>query len=154
MFRDFLNGLLGVGGSEYPQAPPHDEDAIRIATCVLLLETATEDGEFDVTERRHIADILSDRFELSAEEVTALIGKTREARKQAVDLWEFTNHLNQNLSREDKEQVLSGVWKVVYADGTLERAEDRLAHKFGKLLRVRHDEVIEIKVAVRKEMQA
>lgn len=154
MFRDFLDGLLGGGASEDTQPPPHDEDAIRIATCVLLLETAIEDGEFDETERRHIADILTERFKLSVEEVAALIAKTREMRKQAVDLWEFTNRLNQNLSREEKREVLGGVWKVVYADGTLERAEDRLAHKFGKLLRFRHDEVIEVKLAVRKEMQA
>ncbi len=149
MVLDFIRSLLQDGPAG--TAPEAKDDPVQIATCVLLLEVAIEDGEFDATEREHIENILQTRFDLSETDVDRLISRTREARSQAVDLWRFTNDLNQKLKRDEKMQIMQSVWQVIYADGHLHLAEDRLAHKFGKLLRLSHDELIETKLAAKKE---
>jgi len=38
------------------------------------------------------------------------------------------------------------VWKLVYADGILDKHEDYLAHKLAKLLRLSHRELIDAKL--------
>jgi len=122
---------------------------IRIATCALLLEMSNIDGEFSALERENIISILKRDFDLSDEHATTLLEASSEELKGSIDIWQFTNLINQNYSIEEKIRVVEMVWDVVYADGKLDKHEDYLVHKLATLLRLTHKQLIEAKLKVK-----
>ena len=125
---------------------PHDT---RIATCALFLEMSHIDGEFSVMEREKIIAILKRKFDLSDEHATALLTASKKELKRSVDLWQFTNLINQNYTIEEKIRVVEMVWDIVYADGKLDKHEDYLVHKLATLLRLTHKQLIEAKLKMK-----
>ncbi|MDH3216559.1 MAG: TerB family tellurite resistance protein [Candidatus Krumholzibacteria bacterium] len=124
---------------------------VRVATCALFVEMANIDGEFSAVEGDHILSLLRDRFGLAedhAAEVSRLAGEELEG---SVDLWRFTNLINQHYSKEEKIQVVELMWRLVYADGHLSEHENYLVHKLAKMLRLQHRELIDAKLAVLQE---
>ena len=131
-----------AGGSE------HD---IRVATCALFVEMANIDNEFGATERNHIVSMLTGEYGLSDDYADELTGLAREELDGSIDLWRFTNLINQNYSKEEKTQIIELIWRLVYADGHLSEHENYLIHKLGKMLRFTHRELIEAKLVVLHE---
>jgi len=128
---------------------PHD---IRVATCALLLEMSNIDDEFSALERKSIISILKRNFDLSDEHATTLLEASNKELKGSIDIWQFTNLINQNYSIEEKIRVVEMVWNVVYADGKLDKHEDYLVHKLAHLLRLTHKQLIEAKMKVKKSV--
>ena len=130
---------------EQKREKPHD---IRIATCALLLEMAHIDDEFSGSEQENIILILKRDYQLSDEYSTELIQATEEELKGSIDVWQFTNLINQNYSTQEKNQIIEMVWKIAYADGRLDKHEDYLVHKLAKLLRLTHKQLIDAKLKI------
>jgi len=128
---------------------PHD---IRVATCALLLEMSNIDDEFSALERKSIISILKRNFDLSDEHATTLLEASNKELKGSIDIWQFTNLINQNYSIEEKIRVVEIVWNVVYADGKLDKHEDYLVHKLANLLRLTHKQLIDAKMKVKKSV--
>ncbi len=126
------------------------EKKIQTATCALFLEIANSDEHFSEEERSTIIKILKNEFSLSEDEVRALMKKTEHRLDDSIDLWQFTNLINQNFSDEDKIKVLENLWKIIYTDEKLDAHEDYLAHKIANLLRLPHKTLIETKLKVKK----
>ena len=124
-------------------------ERIRVATCALLLEVANSDDEFSESEREHIVRILTKDFQLSHEDAQELMQLSERERKESIDLWQFTNQINEHYSLNEKIKIIEMVWKVIYADGKLDKYEDHLAHKLSRLLRLTHDQLIEAKLKVK-----
>lgn len=131
--------------TRHPERP--GTDPVHVATMVLLIEAAmAEDDRLDGKEFEHLCGVASNRFGLDAEDVSALIEEARTAQRDGNDLWQFTNELNQGLSRDEKRQVMEDLWDVFYLDGRLGGHEDHLAHKVAELLRITHREMIQAKL--------
>ena len=130
-----------------PGNTPHD---IRIATCAILLEMAKIDGEFSESEREDIFSIIKKRFDLSDDHILELITVSEEELKGSIDLWKFTNLINQNYSIDEKLQIIEIIWQVTYSDGKLDQHEDYLIHKLANLLRLSHKQLIDMKLKVLK----
>jgi len=122
----------------------------RIAACAILLEMAFIDGEFSEPERVKITSLLQKEFHVPEDEVAELLKKSQEELNNSVDLWSFTNQINQRFSHAEKLRVVEMIWKMVYADGVLEQHEDYLVHKLSTLLRVPHKDMINIKIEARE----
>ena len=127
---------------------------IQIATCVLLLEVAKSDDEFISIEKTTISAVLKKKFEISHEAAEELIEIAKGKREESIDLWEFTNLINENYSREKKIMVVEATWRVIYADRKLDKYEDHFVHKLARLLRLEHNEMIEAKLRVLDEMRS
>jgi len=121
---------------------------VRIATCALFLEMARIDGEFSDTERDHIIQVLKKDYALADAYIEELLEASEEELKGSIDLWQFTNLINQNYTLEEKIQVIEMTWRLAYADGNLDKHEDYLAHKLANLLRLNHKQLIEAKLRV------
>jgi uncharacterized tellurite resistance protein B-like protein len=119
---------------------------IQVATAVMLLEVANADEEFSDTEKESIVEILKDNFDLSNEEVQELISVSDEERKGSVDLWHFANIINENYSDQEKYSIMENIWKVICADGRLDKYEDHIVHKLTKILHIPHSRMIEAKL--------
>ncbi len=141
MFGRLIEMLSGK-----PEEQPDTGELVPLAVCVLLLEAAGADEEFAPVERAHILDILRERFSLSPEEAEQLMALASERRAESVDLWKFTNTLNEQCDNEEKIAVVREVWRVVLADGVLDGHEDYLVHKMGKLLNLTHPQLIGAKL--------
>lgn len=123
---------------------------IQIATCAILLEIANSDEEFSDIEKENIISILKKDFQLSDESADKLIEISDKEREKSTDMWHFTHLINKNYSIEDKINVIETVWKVIYADGKLDKHEDYLVHKLSNLLRLTHRQLIDAKIKCKK----
>jgi len=121
---------------------------IRIAAAALFLELASIDNEFSEEERQRILSILQSEYDLSKDDALAMAEEARSQLAGSVDLWRFTNAINEGFSDAEKAHVVELLWEIVYADGTVDAHEDYLMHKLGKLLRMPHRQLIAAKLQV------
>ena len=142
--RFFNKTETGIADASEPTAG-HD---VRIAACALFLEMARIDGSFSEEETEKILSILKEQYDLSGENAEALIQSAEQELNESVDLWQFARLINENYSTEEKMEIITMLWKIVYVDGKLDKYEDYLMHKLEQLLRISHRQLIEAKLAV------
>jgi uncharacterized tellurite resistance protein B-like protein len=145
LIRRFFEKGQGAGPADQGNTESRD---VRVAVCALFLEMANIDGEFSASERDHVISLLKRQYGLSDEHVAELMAASQKGLKDSIDLWQFTNLINQNYSRDEKIQIIKMVWQIVYTDGRLDEHEDYLVHKLAKLLRLTHKDLIDTKLKV------
>ena len=150
---DFLKRIFETNTEERSsQTNEVQEQDIRIATCALFLEMANIDGEFSKSERESIISILKEEYDLSEEYAVELTENANEQLKDSIDLWHFTNLINENYSEEERIRVVELLWKLMYADGKVDQHEDYLVHKLASLLRLSHKKLIKAKLRVLEDL--
>ena len=127
-----------------------DQDHLQVATCALLLEVAHADDDYSDQEAAAIAKMVGARFGLDEEKTSELLHVADEERRKSGDLYQFARLINENFTRGRKLAILELLWQVVYKDGVLETREDALMHKMGTLLGVRHEELMALKLKVKR----
>ena len=146
---DFLKRIFETKTEERSsQTNEVKEQDIRIATCALFLEMVNIDGEFSDAERESIMSILKEEYDLSEEHALELSETANKELQGSIDLWRFTNLINENYSEEEKIRVVELLWKLLYADGKVDEHEDYLVRKLASLLRLSHKKLIEAKLRV------
>ena len=151
MFNFIRQTLLNSKGQI--DSGPDREEKTRIAASVILLEAAHADHECTDDELDHVIETLSSDFDLSRNHVEDLLELAHRKRSQAVDLFEFTNHINNEFSLGEKRAVLEAAWRIIFIDGKLEKHEDHFVRKLTHLLRLSHKEMIEAKLKAREQIQ-
>ena len=146
--RTLINKDRGLTGE-----PAGKEEKTRVAASVILLEAAHVDNECTDEELEHVIETLRSDFKLSQEHAEELVELARHERRNAVDLFEFTSHINNEFSKEEKRAVLQAVWRIIHIDGQLEKHEVHFARKVTHLLRLTPDDMIAAKLQARKELQ-
>ena len=148
---NLINKILGVKDkTDTEKSDADDEIKIEIAACVVLVEVAESDSECTEDEIGHVLETMKSIFNLSREHAEEMIELAREARNKSVDLWQFTNQINQSFNHSEKIKILEAVWQVIYADGRLDKHEDYLVHKLANLLGLKHKELIDAKIKTKK----
>jgi uncharacterized tellurite resistance protein B-like protein len=109
---------------------------IRLAACALLVELAHADDEFTPEERQHLESAVQRQFGLEAAEAQRLLALAEQERRQAVDLWQFTNLIAENYSVGQKMVLAEIMWGLAHSDGKLAGREDYLMRKICNLLRL------------------
>ena len=134
-----------------PSGKPGDDDErrIQVSTCALLLEIAWADEDFSDEERNEVASLVQKRFALDDAAVSALLDLARRERERSTDLYQFTRLIRERLPRPERLRILEALWLVVYSDGVLEAHEDALVHKLTRLLGLKHEEAIALKLRAR-----
>lgn len=143
---DLVKKIIG-SKKKNNETKPGKKD-INLATCALLLELAKADGEFSKQEMDNIINIFKTKYNLTETDIDELIKSSEKELEKSIDLWQFTNLINQNYSPEEKLQVIETIWEVAYADGKLDKHEDYLVHKVASLLRLSHKQLIDAKLKV------
>ena len=128
-----------------------ETERLQVATCIILLEVAKSDDEFSSIEKATVKAILKKKFDVSAEAVEELMEMASKKREESVDLWQFTNLINKNYTKEEKIKIVESAWRVIYADEKLDGYEDHFVHKLAKLLQLDHSELIEAKLKIKYE---
>jgi len=131
--KSFFHASMSPEPHVQPEAASKD---LRLAACALLLELAHADDEFTDDERQHVESAIRRQFGLGHQEAEKLLELAEEARRKAVDLWQFTNLIAENYSLGQKMVLAEIMWGLVYSDGDLASKEDYLMRKICNLLRL------------------
>lgn len=143
--RNFFSDKISLEQAGEPVDVDHH---IKVATCALMVEMASIDEEFDQAEKDRITTLFKKEFGLTDDEIQGLFKLARQELNNRIDLWGFTNLINQHYNNEQKMKVIEMIWEVVYADGELSAHEDYLVHKFYKMLNLSHGQMIDAKMRV------
>ncbi len=147
-----LNRIMSLLQGESSPAEESRFERVQVATCALLLEVAHSDGHYQAVEAKVVHDLLAKKFNLSPASLAELIDYSHDHRTESLDLFQFAREINAHFSRDEKLDVMEGVWRIIYADGTLDKFEDALARQLTTLLRLDHADVITRKVKVLDEV--
>lgn len=148
-----LNKILGLLQNDRSANAGERFTRVQTATCALMLEIAHSDGQYQAVEAKIIHDLLSGMFSLPAEAVAELVDFARDHQQNSLDLYQFAREINAHFSTEEKLAVMEGAWRLIYADGTLDKFEDAIARQLATLLRLSHKEAIGCKVKVLDEQR-
>ncbi len=150
MFELFKKLLASDNTDQAAKERPPDGSGrnVRLATCAIFLEMANIDDEFTDGEREQILSMLENEYDLTREDVVELESASRQAIDKSLDVWQFTNAINQHYSNEEKCRIVELLWELVYADGKMDEHENYFMHKLGGLLRLTHRELIDAKLRV------
>jgi uncharacterized tellurite resistance protein B-like protein len=129
--------------------PAAREQALRVATALLLIEVARADYADDYAEDETIRASLKQFFALDDTQASLLFEEARSAADQAVELQQFTRRLHEQLSNAEKLRLVEMLWQVALADKRLDKHEDHLVRRIAELLYVPHSDLIRIRNRVR-----
>ncbi len=146
--KEIMDRLLSPEPSQPAQAR---EEAIRLATAVLLVETARADHAEKIVESAVIFAQLQQHFGLPAEEAEALMAMAETELNDAVSLQRFTRQLHESLTEAEKLAIIEMLWRVAFADKDLHQREESLVRKVSGLLYVREADTLRLRNRVREE---
>jgi len=129
--REFAQGgrkslLVGTEGK------PTEDDLI-VATGILLLEAAGSDQDYAPEETKIIFSVLGSQFKLSEARTLELLEISDSLRADQEKIDAFVEALNAHFTPEQRQQILTMIWRVILADGRVDHHEEKYAHQ----LRVR-----------------
>jgi uncharacterized tellurite resistance protein B-like protein len=127
------------------------EHETRLATAALLFHAISIDGTVSEAEMAKLKPLLAAHFELDERGLNRLLDEAALREREAVDIYRFTAVLRDNLSIEEKREIILMMWRLVYADGELEPLEDNLIWRTAELLAVPTRDRMELKQLVRAE---
>jgi len=119
------------------------EHTLRIATAVLLVEVTRADFIVEPAERLRLRQLLEQQFELSTEELDALLEQAEADADRLVSLQHITRLMNQHYDHAMKRRVIEMMWHMVYADGEKDHYEEHLIRQVADLLYISHSEFIQ-----------
>jgi len=134
-FRSFFSSRAA------PERASPGADPVAIAACALLLEIAHADSSFGAEERERIARHAREDLRVAEDDVREILRLAEEARRESVDLYQFTRLITESFSREERLRLMEAIWGVVYSDGVLSAIEGQLARRIAELLGFQHPEV-------------
>ncbi len=120
--------------AEQPQSANLPIDA-KLAVAALLIHLANIDGEVRPEEMAAVATALKGHFELDDTQIEELLEIAGRKSADAVDLYRFTSVITR-LEMEQRIQIISMMWSVVYADEENHELEDNLVWRVAELIGV------------------
>ncbi len=134
-FRAFFSSKVSADAAE------SDADRIAVAACALLIEIAYADSSFGAEERERISRHAREDLGVPPDQVREVLRLAEAARRESVDLYQFTKLVTEGFSREQRLRLIEAIWGVVYSDGVLSAVEGQLARRIAELLGFQHPEV-------------
>lgn len=128
MFRKLKEFLVGeVSDIDVDKSGKATEFELHVAVAVLLFEMAGMDSSIAHEEAAAICDTMQKEFGIEEKDIPELIEIAVVARKNEGKIDEFINLINSNFNDKQKQKILAMIWKVVEADGTVDKFEERFA---------------------------
>mgnify|MGYP001437413691 FL=1 len=119
------------------------------ACSALLIEVAFADKIFNESEIISLKDSLKETYNLQDDMINELIDDAEKTVEESTSLYEYTRVVNDEFSYTDKLELLSRLWKLAFADGSLDKYEDHLIRKISDLIHISHSDFISIKLESR-----
>ena len=121
------------------------EEALRLATAVLMIDVARADHVFEESEFDRVLKLVEAHFDLTPQQAAELVNTAGDAAEDLVSIHEFTHLLHEQLDEQEKARIVSLLWQIAFADGRLDKYEDSLVLKISDLLYVSRGLVMRLK---------
>ena len=131
MFEAFINRLFK------PEPEPLPQPDARLALAALMVRVARADQHYHAPEAAEIDRLLSQHYELSAEEAAELRAEAEILESEAPDSVRFTRALKQAVDYEERAWLFEALWSVALSDGRRAHEEDQVLRLVASLLGVR-----------------
>ncbi len=146
MIKKLLDQVAGaISATQTREDGESREEAIRMATAVLMIDVARADHIFDETEFDSVLGLIVSHFSISPEAAVEIFNEANEEAEDLTSLHEFTQLLHSNLDESEKARIVALLWRIAYADGRLDKYEDSLVLKISDLLHVSRGRVMRLK---------
>ena len=120
-------------------------DTVQIAISTLMIQTAVYDGVFDEQEKSEILELIKKYFNFNEDQKLSLFKIAMKVNDDTNDMQQFTRVLNDNLSEEEKLNIIEMLWKVIISDGRIDDYENALIRKISGLLYISDKDIGQIK---------
>ena len=120
-------------------------DTVQIAISTLMIQTAVYDGVFDEQEKSKILELIKKYFSFNEDQKLSLFKIAMKVNDNSNDMQQFTRVLNDNLSEEEKLNIIEMLWKIIISDGHIDDYENALIRKISGLLYISDRDVGQIK---------
>jgi len=145
--RSFFRTAMQPTASEFAESAGHRR---HLAAAALLIEVMKADFHCREEELAAVRRALQELFGLTGTELDEIIALADEEVEQAVSLHGFTRLVNDNYTAVDKLAIMEMLWRVVLADGTIDKHEQHLMRKISSLLHIPHDDYVRAKIRARR----
>ena len=119
------------------------------ACAALLVEIAFADKDFDEREKESLKESLLKSYAIDIETINEIINDAEKTVEESTSLYEYTRTVNDEFEYPQKLNLLENLWKIAYADETLDKYEEHLLRKISDLIHISHSDYINIKLRVR-----
>ena len=119
------------------------------ACAALLIEIAFADKNFDEREKESLKESLLKSYAIDVETINEIINDAEKTVEESTSLYEYTRIVNDEFEYPQKLNLLENLWKVAYADETLDKYEEHLLRKISDLIHISHSDYINVKLRVR-----
>jgi len=120
-------------------------DTVQIAISTLMIQTAVYHGVFDEQEKSEILELIKKYFNFNEDQKLSLFKIAMKVNDDSNDMQQFTRVLNDNLSEEEKLNIIEMLWKIIISDGHIDDYENALIRKISGLLYISDRDVGQIK---------
>ncbi|WP_394792242.1 TerB family tellurite resistance protein [Rhodoferax sp.] len=145
--KDLFDSLIAPA---FGPSPADREQALQLATAVLLVEVVRADPQMEPAERQAVVTALQQKFALADSAAAQLVAQAEQAAKTAYDYHQFTASINDYCTQPQKVRIVESMWQVAYADAYLDAQENHLISKIAGLLYVTHGEYIGAKMRAKE----
>jgi len=131
----FFEGKESLEKAGDQAAQPTERD-LHIATAVLLVEIASADRKIAPREGEAVVATMSKVFGLPEKETPELVKIAIASRKEKGRVDEFLDCVSRKFDQSRKLQVLAMLWKVVIADGAVDKLEQRMLRRIKETMQL------------------
>lgn len=148
----WLEKLTQLGGSATEKE--NERDDLSITLAVLMLEIARSDfSESDSETKKMEQWLKSQNSGLGGGDIDQLLTAARDLQAHSAGLFEYTRRACEQLSMEERVELVKQFWQIAYADGVIDKYEEAAIRKASDLLYVDHADFIRAKLAARASSQ-
>lgn len=146
-----INALKKIFTQPEGNATRTAEETRNLAAAALLIEVARADFTQDAVEETAMAALLTSSLNLDRASVDALLEQASDAVDEATSLYEFTRLVNDHYSYEEKYALVASMWRVAFADQSLNKYEEHLIRRVADLIYLNHEDFIQGKLTAQRE---
>ena len=131
-----------------------DDQQVALAAAMLLLEVAWADHEIESREIDLIRSSLSSLYDISEQQVKAIVAEAEREHKDVASIFPFTRTLNEQLDLNERRHLLESLWRLNAYDGSSFHYEESTIRKIADLLYLTHADFIRAKLAAKGPSQS
>lgn len=141
-----LKTLQSLFFPDQPATETTRETRLDAAVAILLMEVARADFDVAEDELDVIRHTLIDDFAMAPDAAEALVRHAAAEVDDSTGMFPFVRVLNEQLSPDQKGQVIETLWRVAYADAGKHHLEESIIRQIADLLYVPHTQFIRARV--------
>lgn len=125
--------------------PEVKQSSIELCCFSLMCIIANIDNDFDENERITIKELGKELFSLDDATISDIIKDAEQSAHDSTSLHQFTSTIHEHLQEKDKFALIVGLWKIAYADGSIDKYEEHIIRRVAELVYLDHARFTEAK---------